>query len=136
MRTVLVLACGVSGQINGNPASVAMMPIMSEVDDGWRLRRDSMVQVAISSARVDGYLIGRKGRMRVRVEDQWLLVERAWGSRSSMPGMILWSASCLQCRVAESLALISSLGRGSLWGCGIGEGGRLGRRGLGHGSEG
>jgi hypothetical protein len=43
MRTVLVSGCGVSRQIDGNPALVSMMPIMSMVDDRWRLRRDAVV---------------------------------------------------------------------------------------------
>jgi hypothetical protein len=80
-----------------------------------------MVQVAISTARID---VGRRGRMRIGVKDKWLLVECAWGSRSSMPGMISQSTSCLWYRIVGSLALISSLGWESLLGGGVSEGGR------------
>jgi hypothetical protein len=52
-----------------DPALVSMMPVMSEVDDGWRLRRDAMVEVSIFTARVYGYLVWGKRRMRVRIKD-------------------------------------------------------------------
>ena len=64
---------------------------MSVVDDGWRLRRDAVVQVAVSTARVDGYSVVRRWRTRVGIEVQRLLVERAWGSRHSM----FWMSSVL-----------------------------------------
>jgi hypothetical protein len=52
-----------------DPALVSVMTIMPMVDDRWRLRRDSVVQVAIFTARFDGYLVGRRWRMRVGVEN-------------------------------------------------------------------
>jgi hypothetical protein len=58
MRTVLVSGCGVSRWMNGNPALVSVMPVMPVVDDRWELGRDAMVQVAVSTARVDGYSVG------------------------------------------------------------------------------
>jgi hypothetical protein len=89
---------------------------VSKVDDGWRLRRDSMVQVSVFTAKVYGHLIRDRRRTRVGIKDYWLLVERAWGSRSSVPWVISQSASCQQCKVAGSLALILSFGWGSLLG--------------------
>jgi hypothetical protein len=68
MRTVLVSGCGVSGQMDRNPALVSVMPIMPMVDDGWRLWGNAVVQVAVSTARVDGYLVGRRWRTRVGIE--------------------------------------------------------------------
>jgi hypothetical protein len=84
MRTVLVSGCGVSGQVDGNPALVSVMPVVSVVDDRWEFGRDAVVQVAISTARVDGYSVVRRWRTRVGVEIQRLLIERTWGSRRSM----------------------------------------------------
>jgi hypothetical protein len=110
MRTVLVSGCGVSGQIDGNPALVSVMPVVSMVDDRWRLRRDAVVEVAISTARVEGYLVGRRWRTRVGIEVQRLLIERTWGSWRST----FWTSSQLGiwCRWkrAGSLGLIQSLG--------------------------
>jgi hypothetical protein len=51
--------------MDGNPVLVPMMPVMSVMDDGWKLRRNTVVQVAVSTARVDGYLV--VGRWRTRV---------------------------------------------------------------------
>jgi hypothetical protein len=91
MRTVIVLGCGVSGRMDGNPVLVSMMPVMSMVDDRWELGRDAMVQVAVSTARVDRYSVVRRWRTRVGIEVQRLLIERAWGSRRS----IFWMSSAL-----------------------------------------
>jgi hypothetical protein len=68
MRTVLVSGCGVSGRVDGNPTLVSMMPIVSMVDDRGEFRRDAVVQVSVSTARVDGYSVIRRWRTRVRVE--------------------------------------------------------------------
>jgi hypothetical protein len=43
MRTVLVSGCGVSGRVDGNPALVSVMPVMSVMDDRWELGRDAVV---------------------------------------------------------------------------------------------
>jgi hypothetical protein len=52
-----------------DPALISAMPIMPVVDDRWWLRRDSVIiQVAVSTARVDGYLIDRRGRTRVGIK--------------------------------------------------------------------
>jgi hypothetical protein len=40
----------------------------SVMDDGWKLRRNAVVQVAISTARVDGYSVVRRWRTRVGIE--------------------------------------------------------------------
>jgi hypothetical protein len=110
MRTVLVSGCGVSGRMDGNPALVSVMPVMSVVDDGWKLRRDAVVQVAISTARVDGYSVVRRWGMRVGIKVQRLLVERTWGSRRSMFWMISALGSWRLWRHVRSLGLIQSLG--------------------------
>jgi hypothetical protein len=114
MRTVLVSGCGVSRRMDGNPALVSVMPVMSMVDDRWELGRNAVVQVTVSTARVDGYSVVGRWRMRVGIKVQRLLIERAWGSRRSM----FWMSSALGSwrlwRRARSLALIQSLGRGSL----------------------
>jgi hypothetical protein len=68
MRTVLVSGCGVSGQMDGNPALVPVMPVMSMMDDRWKLRRNAVVQVAVSTARIDGYSVVGRWRMRVGIE--------------------------------------------------------------------
>jgi len=88
MRTVLVSGCGVSGRVDGNPALVSVMPIVSVVDDRWEFGRNAVVQVAVSTARVDGYLVGRRWGTRVGIEVQRLLIERAWGSRRSRFRMV------------------------------------------------
>jgi hypothetical protein len=77
--------------IRRNPALVSVMPVMSMVDDRWELGRDAVVQVAISTARVDGYSVVGRWRTRVGIEVQRLLIERAWGSRRSM----FWMSSAL-----------------------------------------
>jgi hypothetical protein len=114
MRTVLVSGCGVSGQMDGNPALVSVMPVVSVVDDRWELGRNAMVQVAIPTARVDGYSVVGRWRTRVGIKVQRLLIERAWGSRHSMFWMISALGSWHLWRHARSLSLIQSLGRGSL----------------------
>jgi hypothetical protein len=43
MRTVLVSGCGVSRWMDGNPALVSVMPVMSMVDDGWEFGRNAVV---------------------------------------------------------------------------------------------
>ena len=43
MRTVLVSGCGVSGRVDGNPALVSVMPIMSMVDDRREFGRDAVI---------------------------------------------------------------------------------------------
>ena len=43
MRTVLVSGCGVSGQVDGNPALVSVMPVVSMVDDRWEFGRDAVI---------------------------------------------------------------------------------------------
>jgi hypothetical protein len=43
MRTVLVSGCGVSGRVDGNPALVSVMPIVSVVDDRWEFGRDAVI---------------------------------------------------------------------------------------------
>jgi hypothetical protein len=110
LRTVLVSGCGVSRRVDGNPALVSMMPVVSMVDDRWEFRRDAMVQVAISTARIDGYSVVRRWRTRVGVEIQRLLIERAWGSRHSMFWMISSLESWRLWRRARFLGLIQSLG--------------------------
>jgi hypothetical protein len=59
----------VSRQVKWDPALVSVVPVVSEVDDGWRLRRDAVIQVAVFTAGVDGYLIWGRRRMRVWIED-------------------------------------------------------------------
>ena len=83
MRTVLVSGCGVSGRVDGNPALVSVMPVVSVVDDRWEFGRDAVVEVPVSTARVDGYSVIGRWRTRIGVKVQWLLIERAWGSRRS-----------------------------------------------------
>jgi hypothetical protein len=43
MRTVLVSGCGVSRWMDGNPALVSVMPVVSVVDDRWEFGRDAVV---------------------------------------------------------------------------------------------
>ena len=43
MRTVLVSGCGVSGRVDGNPALVPVMPVVSVVDDRWEFGRDAVI---------------------------------------------------------------------------------------------
>jgi hypothetical protein len=116
MTTVLVSGCGVSGRMDGNPALVSMMPVMSVVDDGWEFGRNAMVQVAVSTARVNRYSVVGGWRTRIGVEVQRLLVEHTWGSRRSMFWMISALRSWHLGRHARSRGLIQSLGRGSLLG--------------------
>jgi hypothetical protein len=68
MRTVLVSGCGVSGRVDGNPALVSVMPIVSVVDDRREFGRNTVIQVSVSTARVDGYSVIGRWRARVRVE--------------------------------------------------------------------
>jgi hypothetical protein len=68
MRTVLVSGCGVSGRVDGNPALVSVMPIVSVVDDRREFGRNAVVQVSVPTARVDGYSVIGRWRTRVRVE--------------------------------------------------------------------
>jgi hypothetical protein len=88
MRTVLVSGCGVSGRVDGNPALVSVMPVVSVVDDRGEFGRDAVVQVSVSTARVDGYSVTRRWRARVKVEVQRLLVKRAGGGRRSRFRMV------------------------------------------------
>ena len=68
MRTVLVSGCGVSGRVDGNPALVSVMPIVSVVDDRWEFGRNAVVQVSVSTAGVDGYSVIGRWRARVGIE--------------------------------------------------------------------
>jgi hypothetical protein len=110
MRTVLVSGCGVSKRMDGNPALVSVMPVVSVVDNRRELGRNDVVQVAVSTARVDGYSVVGGWRTRVRIEVQRLLVERVWGSRRSTFWMISALGSWRLWRRARSLGLIQSLG--------------------------
>ena len=68
MRTVLVSGCGVSGRVDGNPVLVSVMPIVSVVDDRWEFGRNAVVQVSVSTARVDGYSVIGRWRARIGIE--------------------------------------------------------------------
>jgi hypothetical protein len=59
----------VSRWIEWDPVLVAMIPVMPKVNDGWRLRKDPMVQISVFTARVDRYLIWSGRRTRVGIED-------------------------------------------------------------------
>jgi hypothetical protein len=113
MRTVLVSGCGV-WRMDGDPVLVSVMPVMSVVDDRWELGRNAMVQVAVSTARVDRYSVVGRWRRRVGIKVQRLLIKRVWGSWRSMFWMISVLGSWRLWRRVRSLGLIQSLGRGSL----------------------
>jgi hypothetical protein len=116
MRTVLVSGCGVSGRVDGNPALVSVMPVVSMVDDRREFGRNAVIQVSVSTARVDGYSVVGRWRTRVRVEIQRLLIKRTGGSQRSTFWVISSLGSWHLGKRVRSLGLIQSFSRGSLLG--------------------
>jgi hypothetical protein len=52
-----------------DPALVSVMPVMSKVDDGWRLLENAVVEVSVLTARVYRYLVWGKRRTRMWIKD-------------------------------------------------------------------